>query len=262
MKIFAKIPNSIFSRQIKDSEGNIAYTNENSYFDLIQDDKIIKVIYNIIIGTNFLGVCNTSINELILLCDYKQTDKNIKSFKELIAKMHEKNIIKIKNKFDKANDLIKIDTSIIFNDCNNGYTVLEPKELSIIDNISSNSRERNTLLKCYLFIKMMVYKRNDNTLKGLYYNCESQTVSMDYNYICKFTKIADITKCINKLQEAKLIMFDNFLVYKSNNIEYKRDSKDIYGAYQLEAAWNEDLVKEDLRIGLNQLKNVYKQKGY
>ena len=81
-EVFAKIPNAMFSiKTVEEHSENVKYENKGSILKLVKDDKVIKVIYELIIGTNFRNICNTSINDLISLCGYKVNDKNIKSFK-------------------------------------------------------------------------------------------------------------------------------------------------------------------------------------
>ena len=262
-EVFAKIPNKLFSKKtIDENTENINYDNKGSILKLVKDDKVIKVIYELIIGTNFRNICNTSINNLIVLCGYKVNDKNIKSFKELLYKMDSKNIIHINNDFYRANDLISIDTENLLNVSEDGYTVLEQKELDIINNITKDSRQRNTLLKCYLFIKLMCHKREDNTSKGLTYETKPQTITMDYKYIYKFTGVTDVTKAIKTLQDNKLIIYSNFLINEIGHPENKQDAKNTYAVYSLEENWDEELIKKELKIGINQYKNRLIEKGF
>ena len=262
-EVFAKIPNKLFSiKTIDENTENINYDNKGSILKLVKDDKVIKLIYELIVGTNFRNICNTSINDLIKLCGYKVNDKNIKSFKELLYKMDSKNIIHINNEFYRGNDLISIDTENLFNMSEDGYTILEQKELDIIDNITKDSRQRNTLLKCYLFIKLMCHKREDNTSKGLAYTTEPQTITMDYKYICKFTGVTDITKAIKTLQDNKLIIYSNFLIHKTGQAENKQDAKNTYAVYALEENWDAELTKEELKVGINQYKEKLKEQGF
>ena len=262
-EVFAKIPNAMFSiKTVEEHSENVKYENKGSILKLVKDDKVIKVIYELIIGTNFRNICNTSINNLIVLCGYKVNDKNIKSFKELLYKMDSKNIIHINNEFYRGNDLISIDTENLLNMSEDGYTVLEQKELDIINNITKDSRQRNTLLKCYLFIKLMCHKREDNTSKGLTYETKPQTITMDYKYICKFTGVTDVTKAIKTLQDNKLIIYSNFLINEIGCPENKQDAKNTYAVYSLEENWDEELTKEELKIGINQYKNRLIEKGF
>ena len=262
-EVFAKIPNVMFSiKTVDENTEKVDYDRKGSILQLVKDDKVIKVIYELIVGTNFRNICNTSINDLISLCGYKVNDKNIKSFKELLYKMDSKNIIHINNEFYRGNDLISIDTENLLNMSEDGYTILEQKELDIINNIAKDSRQRNTLLKCYLFIKLMCHKREDNTSKGLTYETKPQTITMDYKYICKFTGVTDVTKAIKTLQDNKLIIYSNFLINEIGCPENKQDAKNTYAVYSLEENWDEELTKEELKIGINQYKNRLIEKGF
>ena len=262
-EVFAKIPNVVFSiKTVDENTEKVDYDRKGSILQLVKDDKVIKVIYELIVGTNFRNICNTSINDLISLCGYKVNDKNIKSFKELLYKMDSKNIIHIDNDFYRGNDLISIDTENLFNMSEDGYTVLEQKELDIINNITKDSRQRNTLLKCYLFIKLMCHKREDNSAKGLAYETKPQTITMDYKYICKFTGVTDVTKAIKTLQDNKLIIYSNFLINEICHPENKQDAKNTYAVYSLEENWDEELTKEELKVGINQYKNKLTEQGF
>ena len=176
--------------------------------------------------------------------------------------MDSKNIIHINNEFYRGNDLISIDTENLLNMSEYGYTILEQKELDIINNITKDSRQRNTLLKCYLFIKLMCHKREDNTSKGLTYETKPQTITMDYKYICKFTGVTDVTKAIKTLQDNKLIIYSNFLSNEIGCPENKQDAKNTYAVYSLEENWDEELTKKELKIGINQYKNRLIEKGF
>lgn len=137
--------------------------------------------------------------------------------------------------------------------------------MDMIDNITSDNRERNTLLKCYFFIKCMVHKREDNTHKGLYaleFGEPVQTIAMDYKYINKFTGINDITKFIKLLKEHKLIDYDNFLKYPIGQPERKQDASNVYVVCEREDNFNMELVKDELRAGINQYKVQMQKDGW
>ena len=65
-EVFAKIPNTMFSiKTVDENIEKVDYNRKGSILQLVKDDKVIKVIYELIIGTNFRNICNTSINDLI-----------------------------------------------------------------------------------------------------------------------------------------------------------------------------------------------------
>lgn len=266
-EVYAKIPNKILSVKTgRVINGKNEFTNKGSYYELIKDDKLFKIVWELIIGNNYRMTTLTSIGRLIKYCGYRLSDDNIKSFKNLIYKMHDKEIITIldyKEKVDlKVNDVFEIDMEKIINDTEDGYTVIEQVELDLINSISANNKQRNTLFKCYLFIKLMVHKREDNSYKGLLFDCESQSVTMDYKYIFKYTNVADITKCIKLLSENNMIMYENFLIHKIDEPEKKHDASNTYVVQALQENWDLEQTKEELKIGVKQYKKRKEEKGF
>ena len=102
-QLFAKIPNNIIS--IKNEEG---FTEEGSLLKIIKDDKIIRVLYELYIGSDFRNICVTSIGRLITLCGYKSDKDTVKSFKSLLNALNDNEVIKIENEIGKINEAIII----------------------------------------------------------------------------------------------------------------------------------------------------------
>lgn len=263
--VFANIPNFILSVPTGNETlgGKREFTNKGSMFDLTKDDKIIKVTYELLVGTNFREICKTSTNDLIEMCKYPVSKYNQKSFRDLLLLLQDKDYIEIDKNDFSPKDIISIDTENLM--VANGFTTITQIEMDMIDNITSDNRERNTLLKCYFFIKCMVHKREDNTHKGLYaleFGEPVQTIAMDYKYINKFTGINDITKFIKLLKEHKLIDYDNFLKYPIGQPERKQDASNVYVVCEREDNFNMELVKDELRAGINQYKVQMQKDGW
>lgn len=263
-EVYAKIPNKIMSvnTQIKNEKGNNIHTNEGSYLYTIKDDKIVKVVYELVVGTNFRGLYTNSLDNLINDCGYAVNKKSQKSFKKLLLSMHKNKIINILNEDFKPKDVLMIDTDNLYNDTLEGYTVIEQKEIDIINSIAEDNRENNTLLKGYFFIKSMCHKREDNTEKGLHFETKAQAVVMDEKYITTFTNITDVTKCIKILKEHELINYRNFKEAPSSNPRAKIDGKNVYVVRALEYNWDINLMNEELEVKFNQYKNERSNEGY
>lgn len=271
--VFANIPNFILSVATgnETARGKNEFSPKGSMLDITKDDRIIKVTYELLVGTNFREICKTSTNDLIEMCKYPISKYNQKSFRELLLLLHDKSYIEIDKNDFSPKDIIAIDTENLL--VNTGFTTITQVEMDMIDNITNNNRERNTLLKCYFFIKCMVHKREDNTFRGLQalqLGEQVQTIAMDYKYINKFTGISDINKFIKLLKEHKLIDYDNFHRYPIGQPELKKEAKNVYVVCERENNFDMELVKEELRVGINQYKDqllkdgwvVCKEKGY
>ena len=261
---FAKIPNKIMSvnTQIKNERGNNIYTNEGSYLDILKDNRIIKVVYELMVGTNFKGLYTNSLDNLISDCGYKADKDSRKLFKELLLSMHKNNIINILNEEFKPKDVLLIDTDNLYNDTLDGYTGIEQKEIDIINSIAKDNRENNTLLKGYFFIKSMCHKRDDKTEKGLRFEAKAQAIVMDEKYITTFTGITDVTKCIKILKQHELINYINFKEAPVNNPKAKIDGKNIYVVRALEDKWDIDLMNKELEFKFNQYRDERIKEGY
>ena len=264
-EVFAKISNKIMSVHNGEfnEKGVKVFNTKNSYLDIVKDDKIIKVVYEFIIGTNLKGLYTNSLDNLIINCGYAVNKKSQKSFKDLLILMNNNNIVNILNEDFKPKDVLIIDTDNLYNDTLEGFTIIEQKELDIINSLGNNSKEINTLLKGYFFIKSMCYKREDNTYEGLQLDLsKAQYIVMDYKYINKFTGITDISKCIKTLKDGNLINYANFKEAPINNPTAKIDGKNVYVVRALECNWDKDLMNEELKVGLNQYKNKRIKESY
>ena len=260
--VFAKIPNNIMgvNTHIENKNGNNTYTNEGSILDIIKDDKVIKVIYELIVGTNYRGLCVTSLNDIITNCGYPINKVNHSAFKELLIKLNDSEIINIKEDKFTPKDILHIDTDKLKRESD--YTVIEQNEIDYINEKFSDNRERNTNLKGYLFIKQMVHKRKDGSEQELHFDVDTQSRAMDYKYIAKFTGIKDITKCIKSLKEIEMINYDNFIEYPAGEPQKKMDSKNIYVVRALEENYDIGLMNEELKLALNQYKKKRQEEGF
>ncbi len=264
-KVFANIPNFILSVATgnETARGKNEFTNKGSMLDITKDDRIIKVTYELLVGTNFREICKTSTNDLIEMCKYPINKYNQKSFRELLLQLQDKSYIEINKNDFSPKDIIAIDTENLL--VNSGFTTITNVEMDMIDNITNDNRERNTLLKCYFFIKCMVHKREDNTFRGLQalqLGEQVQTIAMDYKYINKFTNISDINKFIKLLKEHKLINYDNFHKYPIGQPAKKQEASNVYVVCEREDNFNEELIKEELRVGINQYKDQMQKNGW
>ena len=253
-KVFSKISKNVFS--IYDGE---KFVYEGSVLSKA-DGKIIRIIHELMVGTDYRGLYKNSLNGLITDCKHIVNKYNKRDFDNLITIMHNNKYIKI---IEKSKDRFVIDTDNLFNMAEEyGYTILEEKELNIIDNISNNNKTRNNLLKCYMFIKTMCHKRKDDSQADLIYNLETQSITMDYNYISKFTGIGNVYNCITMLKKHNLINYDNFLEAPINNKTAKRDSKNTYVVRALEEEGNTELMNEELKYAVKQYKKIREEERY
>lgn len=253
-KVFCKISRNVFSVKSGD-----AFISEGSILNMT-DGRIIRIIYELMVGSDYRGLYKNSLNGLIRDCDCPVNNRNKEEYKNLINKLNDIGSIEIK---EFSNNRVVIDTDELYNNAvRYGYVILEQKEIDKINSISSNNKMRNNLLKCYLFIKLMCNKREDNSENGLCYNLETQSITMDYDYISIFSGVSNVYNCITKLKENNLINYENFLEAPNNNKMAKRDSKNTYVVRALEKDWNIELMNLELKYAINQYKDRRRKDGY
>lgn len=251
--IYALIPNCVFS--VKNNSGE--YIHDGSILHKINDDKVINIIYELLVGSNFRKECLLTVDYLIEKCNYKIDKDNRNSFKNILMSMDNNKYIQIKNTFKKSSDLLIINVENLYEYCENGYTVLTEFELNKLNKISTNRKEFNILIKVYLFIKMMSYKRDDKSEISLICTSKPQRAIISYEYINMFTGVSDIHKVIDKLQKYNLIMYDNVgKIYKYDKKNLKESSNIYVINYICENP------KEELILSKKQYKYSLRQDGY
>ena len=254
-RLFTKIPNNIIS--IKNEEG---FTEEGSLLKIIKDDKIIRVLYELYMGSDFRNICVTSIGRLITLCGYKSDKDTVKSFKSLLNALNDNEVIKIENEIGKINEAIIINVEKL-REIEEQYTIITEEEMNSITSIGKNNREINTLLKEYFFIKMMSHKREDGTLIELHYDSddfEPQTAMCGNDYITKFTGISNVKKVNDKLIEGGLLLVGNIgKKYSKPNKSDINESCNIYAIVSLS-----ENPQEELKAGMRKYKKSLNKKGF
>ena len=254
-RLFAKIPNNIIS--IKKEED---FTEEGSLLKIIKDDKIIRVLYELYIGSDFRNICVTSIGRLITLCGYKSDKDTVKSFKSLLNALNDNEVIKIENEIGKINEAIIINVEKL-REIEEQYTIITEEEMNTITSIGKNNREINTLLKEYFFIKMISHKREDEKLIELHYDSddfEPQTAMCGNDYITKFTGISNVKKVNDKLIEGGLLLVGNIgKKYSKPNKSDINESCNIYAVVSIS-----ENPQEELKAGMRKYKKSLNKKGF
>ena len=254
-RLFAKIPNNIIS--IKKEED---FTEEGSLLKIIKDDKIIRVLYELYIGSDFRNICVTSIGRLITLCGYKSDKDTVKSFKSLLNALNDNEVIKIENEIGKINEAIIINVEKL-RELEEKYTIITEEEMNSITSIGKSNREINTLLKEYFFIKMMSHKREDGDLIELHYDSddfEPQTAMCGNDYITKFTGISNVKKVNDKLVEGGLLLVGNIgKKYTKPDKSDKNESCNVYAVVSIS-----ENPQEELKASMRKYKVSLNKKGF
>lgn len=257
MNYFSKITNKLFYIY---KEGTLEEGEKRKEYDgilkLINDNKVILVMHELYLSTTLRGKAILTLDYLIEKCEYKADKDSRKSFKYILNKLKELGYIDF-DEINKSNEIIEIDTTNL--QTNGEYFVVEDDELELIKSIAEDKKEYLNLVKIYCYLKARVHKGNDVRMGG----GKAQTTFNSYEDIAEHTLISErnIKKYIDKLQDIKLIRYDNLgYKYKVENKNYKTECANIYVLTKIST--DEDWIKADLTEGMKQQEYYYEEKGY
>ena len=251
---YSQLKNEIFYNENQETEESI--------LNKVNDSKVIRVLHELYVCTNFRKVAITTLDYLIESCGYKVNQKSKKSFKEILNKLRELKIIDFKDDIASA-DMLEINTEELT--CNvSNFTQLADSEIKILETNITDTRSRANMLKLYLYLKARTFKRTnkDNGEKyGIEIEFMPQTTYQTYEWIEKYTNISqsNIKRYIDKLQELNLITYKS-IGKKYNSKDVKQvltECPNIYAINNLQ----ED-VQEELELGIKRVKHNLRDKGF
>lgn len=257
---FSKITNQLFYVKVgEDENGKGQYSHEESIlYKCNYDDKVILILHELFLNTTLKRECLITLDYLILTCGYKADKDNRKSFKNILKRLKDIELINF-NEINKSNELIVIDTDglmMLIGDGN--YTILAGEELGILNSVT-DVRKRTTLLKLYLYLKARTTKRTND--EDINLNCTPQITYQAYETINKYTNISEsrIKEYIDELQEMKLITYRNVgKRYKETDKHQKlNEAPNVYAINNLQ-----DDIEAELELGIKQCKHDQQSKGY
>lgn len=255
---FSKLTNQLFYVKVEDENGNNSYPREESIlYKVGYDDKVILILHELFLGTNFRRECLLSLDYLIEKCGYKADKDNRKSFKNTLEKLKEIELINFEL-INKSNELLVIDTDGLMVMLNGNYTLLSDEELETFNKII-DVRKRTTLLKLYLYLKARTTKRKDG--EDINMHCRPQVTYQKYETINEYTNISEsrIKEYIDQLQEMKLIVYRNVgKRYKETDKHQKlTEAPNVYAICNLQ-----DDIEAELELGIKQCKYDQEKQGY
>lgn len=254
--LFSKITNDLFYVK-KEDEGLIkAFANESILYKTNYYNKVILILHNLYIGTNFNRECLITLDYLIHKCNYKTVKENRKSFKLILEKLRELELIRFED-IHKSNELIIINTEKLMLNQDN-YTILTQYEIDVLSTVK-DMRLMSTLLKLYLYLKVKVTKRKEGEDINMY--ATPQTTYQSYEFISKYTNISEsrIKEYIDKLQDLGLIKYRNIGKRYKINDKYKKltECPNVYALTILQ----EDIDSE-LELGVKRCKKKQLEDDY
>lgn len=267
---YSKIPNQLFYT----IEGKSS-SSENSILNIVGDDKVILVLHNLYILTNFEKKALVTLDYIIEKCGYCINQKMRKSFKGLLLKLRDLSWINFEGEYEdiKSGQMIEINTESLFIYTETNFTSLSQDEVKNIMDNESNSKTRLALLKLYLYLKARVYKRvhlDEKSKDGLeerqyedfsrWCNYRSQSTYQSYELINRFTNISqsNIKDIIVKLQKVGLITYASAgRKYLKGKIKTITECENVYVINNLQ-----DDINIELEIGIKQYCHIMHEQGY
>lgn len=255
--LFSKITNDLFYVKKEDNSGLIkAFADESVLCKTNYDNKVILILYNLYICTNFNRECLITLDYLINKCNYKTVKENRKSFKLILEKLRELELISFED-IHKSNELIIVNTEKLMLNQDN-YTILTQYEIDVLSAVK-DMRLMSTLLKLYLYLKVKVTKRKEGEDINMY--ATPQTTYQSYEFINKYTNISEsrIKEYIDKLQDLGLIKYRNIGKRYKINDKYKKltECPNVYALTILQ----EDIDSE-LELGVKRCKKKQLEDDY
>lgn len=261
--VFAKIPTILFYEVTTDkAEDKSICIKDNSILTNIRDSKVVLILYNLYIRTNYLNECDTSISKLINVCGYYNNDKAKLEFKSILKSLCDLKYISTHCDLNKIkhNDLITFDTIKLID--MDSFVVLEQKELNTITRSSKSNKEILNLLKVYLYLKCKSNKRKDgeNIQKN---GGKAQVAYPSYENISKFTHTSEscIVEYINKLKEIELIDYINIGKKYFENDKNKQITE-CTNIYIIKSVVPEDFIETEFKEAIKQQRQYYESNGY
>ena len=246
---FGKVTNKVFYG-LEDEKGK-------GLISEFKDGYIITILYKLYAMTTREGQVVTSLDLLLKECGYAINKDNRNNFKYILNKLKENNIIDFDG-IDKSNTAFIISTEKMVDD--NGFFIVETKELDLINKKAKDKREYNNLIKVYYYLKARCYKRGEGESELVIVGGRSQTTYVTYSNISYFANVteAKIKEYIEILKELDLIVYKNLgKKYKPENPKYLTECANIY-AFPIIS----NDVDNELKEGLKQQKYDYEKEGY
>lgn len=272
MKLYSKITNQLFYTR----EGKSSYP-EKSILNTVGDDKVILVLHNLYLLTNFEKNALVTLDYFIEKCGYCVNQKTRRSFKDILLKLRSCDWIDFEGGYEdiKSGQMIEINTESLFYYTETNFTSLTEAEVKTIMDNEENSKTKIALIKLYLYLKARTYKRayeengfeegmdewQCSEIAGLY-NYRSQSTYQSYELINRFTNISqsNIKQLIGKLQELGLITYASagkkYLKGKPSTIT---ECENVYVINNLQPQLS---IKRELEIGIKQYCYMLREKGY
>ncbi|GAA0857751.1 hypothetical protein GCM10008916_12730 [Clostridium nitritogenes] len=224
-----------------------------------RDGKVLLILYVLYIRKNAKKKTHISLKNLMRACNYKSAVKENKdSFKNILYKLKELELINFESDIKRIDDEIEIDVeNLVENDDGHfNFFKLGEDEIELIRSNTTNNQNFITQLKVYCYLKARVKKIDKDRNIFERGGGETETTFRSYDDITKYTGVSAVEKSIINLKKMGLIDYVNA------GMKQKEDKKPVNcsNVYALTIVSKD--VKEELREGLKQYIYKIKKDGW
>lgn len=208
---YSRIPKEVVIKE----ESEVCLMNK------IGDNKVLVLIHELYMGSNFRKGYNNTLDGIISNIGYKVEKTNRGAIRSLLKQLMEYGYIYFDCNIDKvkSDKMINIDVSNMVGKCTiGGYVELSDDELRLIMNTSVDMRTKMGALKLYMYLKTKVNKNTNTTLTM---GEHPEALYESYEFIRKNLRIKQeqAAKYVDFLEEIELIttIRGKYKVGKSGN---------------------------------------------
>ncbi|MBN1055805.1 hypothetical protein DVW05_10670 [Clostridium botulinum] len=266
---YSRIPNRLFYMKNEDEEREeeIEYIKKGTIMEVVEDNKVILILHELYLGSDFRFKCYRTIDSLLEDIGYKLDKDNRKAIKNILLKLREMGYINFEGTETsiKSTTLLRIDVKNLKDNTKNNFVELAQCEIDKIMSLECDQRTKMGMLKFYLYIKARVYKRektNDDTYLDRNSNAKAEATWQSFYFIHKWTNIKEeqASKYVDMLVELDMItVYKGKYKFKEKNNDLWKDLSSIYVINDLQASVED--IKEEIKLCVKQYIYILNRKG-
>lgn len=266
---YSRIPNKLFYMKNDDEEREeeIDYIKEGTIMEVVGDNKVILILHELYLGSDFRFKCYRTIDSLLEDIGYKLDKDNRRAVKDILLKLREMGYINFEGTETsiKSTTLLKIDVSKLKEETKDNFFELAQCEIDKIMDLECDLRTKMGMLKFYLYLKARVYKRkltSEDTYLDRRADAKAEATWQSFDFIHKWTGIKDeqASKYVDMLVELDMItVYKGKYKFKEKDKDLWKDFSNIYVINNLQASVED--IKEEIKLCVKQYSHILEKRG-
>lgn len=266
---YSRIPNRLFymKNDDEDREEEIEYIKKGTIMEVVGDNKVILILHELYLGSDFRFKCYRTIDSLLEDIGYKLDKDNRRAVKDILLKLREMGYITFEGTETsiKSTTLLKIDVSKLREETKDNFVELAQCEIDKIMELECDLRTKMGMLKFYLYLKARVYKRkkvHENTYLDRCNDAKAEATWQSFDFIHKWTGIKDeqASKYVDMLVELDMItVYKGKYKFKEKDKDLWKDFSNIYVINNLQASVDD--IEEEIKLCVKQYRHILEKRG-